>query len=211
LLAIPLIISTYFLISKAVNNKESQPNLTEPKLSTTLKKQKEPEKKALTTETNVNKAANKDESAEQGASKKAETEQKVATKTKQNQQPSPRNTKKISKKKSSKNIVKDKSDKCSVSLLVNKGASAKTYPTKLACSSTVFDLLKTASAQYGFSLKYKNYSFGVFITEIDGLKEDKASSMYWLYYINGNLANKGASEKKINEGDKILWKYEKTN
>jgi len=99
-----------------------------------------------------------------------------------------------------------------VKLIIDKGSrSKKTYSVRVPSKSTVFTVLKTASKKHKFSLKYSKYSYGVFIEKIAGLKNNPAKSMYWLYYINGKLSNLGASSKKIKKGDRILWKYERTN
>ena len=99
--------------------------------------------------------------------------------------------------------------KIKVTLKINKGSGQKDFPTEVASKSTVFVVLKTASLKYDFSLTYTNYAYGAFIEEIDGVRSDKNQSMYWLYYINGKLANLGVSSQKVKEGDVILWKYEK--
>ena len=55
----------------------------------------------------------------------------------------------------------------------------------------------------------KTYSgMGKFIEEINGLKNNGNQS--WIYYVNEIEAQVGVSNYKINKGDIISWKYEKS-
>ena len=97
-----------------------------------------------------------------------------------------------------------------VELLIEYGTK-KTYSIEVPAGSTVYDLLKEASSKHNFSLDASNdSSYGAFIEEIDGVRNDPKAGKYWLYYLNGKLANLGASSQKLSAGDKVLWKYEKT-
>ncbi|MXQ48635.1 DUF4430 domain-containing protein [Streptococcus pneumoniae] len=50
-----------------------------------------------------------------------------------------------------------------------------------------------------------------FVTEIDGHKQDPAKNLYWMYKVNGKMANKGAEENTVKDGDKIEFYQEVTN
>ncbi len=50
---------------------------------------------------------------------------------------------------------------------------------------------------------------GEFITSINGVKNSNTQS--WIYYVNGVEAQVGVSNYKINTGDIVSWKYEKSN
>ncbi|MGO2083217.1 DUF4430 domain-containing protein [Vagococcus sp.] len=45
-----------------------------------------------------------------------------------------------------------------------------------------------------------------FVTEIDGIKQNENEKKYWMYYINGKEATKGANEIKVQKNDKIEWR-----
>ena len=97
-----------------------------------------------------------------------------------------------------------------VELLIEHGTK-KTYSMEVPAGSTVYDLLKEASSKHNFSLDASNdSSYWAFIEEIDGVRNDPQAAKYWLYYLNGKLANLGASSQRLSAGDKVLWKYEKT-
>lgn len=203
LLALPLIIVLFVLISNAVVPKKAADNSKPPAQKQALKKLEAKPKKTV-------KKSSKPKANEAIKKSKIKTAEpssnQVAVKTKTSSSKS--SSKTSSSSKNSKQII---NPKIKVSLVVDKGSSSKTYPTDVKEGETVFDVLKTASSKYGFSLKYTNYSYGVFIEEIDSLANNPANSMYWLYYMNGKLASLGASAQKVKEGDDILWKYEKTN
>ncbi len=48
-----------------------------------------------------------------------------------------------------------------------------------------------------------------FITSINGVSQDASSGRYWLYYVNGELGQVGASQYAVEDGDIITWKLEK--
>lgn len=52
----------------------------------------------------------------------------------------------------------------------------------------------------------KQYSFGDMVEAVDGVKG--GDGRYWIYYVNGETAKVGASDYKLKEGDKILWRLE---
>lgn len=50
-----------------------------------------------------------------------------------------------------------------------------------------------------------------FVTEIDGHKQDPSKNLYWMYKVNGKMADKGAEEKIVKDGDKIEFYQEVAN
>ena len=106
----------------------------------------------------------------------------------------------------------DDSSKIHVMLAIDSGSRRLELPVSLEEGSTVFRLLQQASSQYGFSLGYSDdSSYGAFIEELDGVRNDPGSGSFWLYYVNGNYAILGASSQTLSEGDVILWRYENTH
>ena len=97
------------------------------------------------------------------------------------------------------------SNNIQVSLIVQD----KKYETKIQKGRTVFDLMKRIKEENKeFDFKYEEHAgLGIFINEING--KIGGGGGYWIYYINGAEANVGISNYKINNGDKISWKYEK--
>ncbi len=99
--------------------------------------------------------------------------------------------------------------------IIDKGVGDKLYYTRYLAApnekQTVFDALKTLSKENNFELKYNNnYSFGVFVESIEGVKNGNQGK-YWQYYINGKLGEVAADKKEIKAGDKVEWKFEKAN
>jgi hypothetical protein len=48
-------------------------------------------------------------------------------------------------------------------------------------------------------------SGGKFVTAIEGVEQDEGKNLFWLYYVNGKPADKGAAEVKLAAGDVEWW------
>jgi hypothetical protein len=84
----------------------------------------------------------------------------------------------------------------------------KNYTTKIKEGSSAYDLMNQLKTQ-GFIFSATKYSdLGFFVTEINGVKEDRKNHTYWTLYVNGKEAMVGASQLILKEGDSIEWKYE---
>jgi hypothetical protein len=66
---------------------------------------------------------------------------------------------------------------------------------------TALDLLKE-----NHNVELQSYSFGDMVVGIEGVKAD--SSNFWAFYVNGNMAQVGASQYVTKDGDVIEWKLE---
>lgn len=80
------------------------------------------------------------------------------------------------------------------------------YKVDVKSGDNAFLLLKRAATKNGFTIKYDTYSFGVFVTEIGGIKP--SATQYWAFYYNGQFSNVGASDQKISTNDTTFWKLE---
>jgi hypothetical protein len=95
-----------------------------------------------------------------------------------------------------------------VKLIINTGEAKHEFSASLEKDATVFSLLKKLNTENNFSLKYQESSMGVFIEEIYNVKNDAAQNKYWLYKVNGESANVGASSYQLKEGDVVEWNFE---
>lgn len=76
--------------------------------------------------------------------------------------------------------------------------------------TTVYDFMDKLRTEGKINFTEKNYAgMGKFIDSINGVKNN--GSQNWIYYVNGIEAQVGVSNYKINKGDVVSWKYEKTN
>ncbi len=48
-------------------------------------------------------------------------------------------------------------------------------------------------------------SGGKFVTAIEGVGQDAKKKLAWLFYVNGDMAEKGAAEIKLSPGDVEWW------
>ncbi|MFH1048897.1 MAG: DUF4430 domain-containing protein [Patescibacteria group bacterium] len=83
------------------------------------------------------------------------------------------------------------------------------YILREGVKQTVFDALKDISVTKSFDLKYNNnYSYGVFVESIAGVKNGDEGK-YWQYYVNDKLGEVAADKKEVKAGDKVEWRFEK--
>ncbi len=99
-----------------------------------------------------------------------------------------------------------------VSLAVKTPTTSKQYSLPLPASqASVADVLRQWGQTPAVSLITQDYggSLGIFVEEINGVKNDPQSKFYWTLYINGKRSSVGASSTIVQAGDKIEWSYEK--
>jgi hypothetical protein len=94
-----------------------------------------------------------------------------------------------------------------VSLLINNGSDQLNFNEKVKNGSTVFDLLKQLSQEGKFILSYQTSSMGVFVKGIGQVENDNKNNKFWMFKVNNQLANVGASSYILKEGDKVEWDY----
>lgn len=87
----------------------------------------------------------------------------------------------------------------------------KNYSLQIKENSTVYDAMKLLSDQGSVSFVTKEFKgLGYFIQEMNGIKNDTSSGIYWFYYVNGKPAKIGISNFILKANDLITWKYEKS-
>ena len=91
-------------------------------------------------------------------------------------------------------------------LLIDNGTGEpQTFKMEVGEKTTVFDLLK----QTEIALDYTEYDIGIFIKAI-GDKENGQNGKYWLYYVNGEMPQVAVDKNKVNPGDKVEFRFEKS-
>lgn len=46
------------------------------------------------------------------------------------------------------------------------------------------------------------------MTELEGIKQDKEKNQYWMYYVNGEMAEVGIGDYLPKENDQIEFRFE---
>ena len=64
---------------------------------------------------------------------------------------------------------------------------------------------QTAMQSLDHVTKLETASGGKFVTEIEGVAADDAKKLAWLYYVNGEAAQVGATETKLEPRDVEWW------
>lgn len=84
------------------------------------------------------------------------------------------------------------------------------YTDTITEKMSVYDFMSQLRSEGKINFTEENYiGMGKFIESINGIKN--SSSLVWIYYVNGVEAKLGISNYKINPGDVVSWKYEKSN
>ena len=86
-----------------------------------------------------------------------------------------------------------------------------TFEAEVKDGMTAFDLLKQGVKALGLDFQSKDYGeMGVLVEKI-GDKKNGDDGKYWMYYINGALAQVAANKQELKAGDKVEFKFEKSN
>jgi len=96
-------------------------------------------------------------------------------------------------------------------LIINDGSGNKQTTVVLDGEAmTALQILRQGAAKLDLELQTKEYEFGTAVEGIGG-KIGGAEGKYWLYYINGQMANVGVDAQAVQAGDKLEFKYEKSD
>lgn len=77
----------------------------------------------------------------------------------------------------------------------------------LSEDKTVYEAMEEMVKENKISVEFKQFSgLGAFVQSIDGLAPQ--DNQYWIYYLNGKIANVGISLTKLKNDDVITWRYE---
>lgn len=93
-------------------------------------------------------------------------------------------------------------------------AGSKKFSIEFKEGETIFEVMRRAKNRNDMNFKYENGDYGVFVTEINGVKNgsdsDWTQNKYWILYVNGKSSNEGCSSRKLTTEDTLVeWKYEK--
>ncbi|MFA6257949.1 MAG: DUF4430 domain-containing protein [Candidatus Paceibacterota bacterium] len=84
------------------------------------------------------------------------------------------------------------------------------FEDTIAGKISVYDFMSKLQNEGKINFTEKDYvGMGKLIVSINGIKNNGNEN--WIYYVNGVEAQVGVSNYKINLGDIVSWKYEKSN
>ncbi|MFH1237117.1 MAG: DUF4430 domain-containing protein [Candidatus Aenigmatarchaeota archaeon] len=87
-----------------------------------------------------------------------------------------------------------------VKVIIDDGVKVSTYDVALIQMETAFDALKHVA-----SVDYNMYSTGIFITGINGIKQN--TGHYWMFFVNDEMPDVGSDFYYPVSGDVIKFKY----
>ena len=86
-----------------------------------------------------------------------------------------------------------------VTLILKTEKESKKKSVEFKKGDTVLDVLKEI---------YPVQENDGFITEIDGISQDKEKGIYWMFDVNGKIGEKAANQLKVQDGDEIKFYQE---
>jgi hypothetical protein len=95
-------------------------------------------------------------------------------------------------------------------LVIRGGGWTIDYQAAGTRNNTAFSVLREASIVQGFELDWVDYDWpyeDVFVTSINGTRNNGAANLWWQYCVNGAYADVGALHRAIDEGDVVRWVY----
>ena len=84
------------------------------------------------------------------------------------------------------------------------------YSPARTSNNTAFSLLREANVTLGFELDWVEYGWpyeDVFVTSINGTRNDGSRNLWWQYCVNGAYASQGALHQEVRDGDIVLWVF----
>ena len=96
--------------------------------------------------------------------------------------------------------------KTKITMRINAGSAAGNYPIDYIDSENTYQLLIKIAQKNHFSVKTKNYSWGIFVEGIGNLVQDGKDN-FWFLYINGKTSEVGATDYLVKPNDLIEWRY----
>ena len=88
------------------------------------------------------------------------------------------------------------------------GMILSTEQFKVKKNTTVIDVLKKATSENEIKLVTVSSGFGLYVKGIGQIEEKICgSSRGWMYKVNGNFPEYGASSYRLKDGDKIEWRF----
>lgn len=95
-------------------------------------------------------------------------------------------------------------EQLSISLTVDYGDSVDTSIVSVDNGSSAFHVLNSSH-----TVNYTEYSFGYFVTGIDGVNQNGTHS--WLYFVNGEPASKAVDQYRMEEGYNLSFRFVSNN
>ena len=96
-----------------------------------------------------------------------------------------------------------------VDLKVDFQGQAENIETRQSVKSglSVFDLLVHCKSVGELDFKHRGSGETAFVSRINDVENQMAGGLNWLFYVNGQMADRGAGVVRLNDGDVVQWKF----
>jgi hypothetical protein len=76
---------------------------------------------------------------------------------------------------------------------------------------TVGDLLREAGRVHpGLEFAVRGTGDMAFLTSLDGVANEASNGRFWIYEINGRIAERGIGAQALEAGDRVLWAFKES-
>lgn len=80
------------------------------------------------------------------------------------------------------------------------------YKIDYGTGDTAWNIMIRAQQKYGFIMKYQDYGWGIFVTQLGNTPSE--GTFYWALYQNNQSSMVGITDLKLQPNNTISWKYE---
>lgn len=91
--------------------------------------------------------------------------------------------------------------------VVDKDKQIKKYSGKTD-GKYLIDAMDELVRQGNFSYSGEDSVYGIFVTEINGIKTEDTTKAYWAFYVNDKYCQHGVSSQSVSDGDNFRIQYE---
>lgn len=102
----------------------------------------------------------------------------------------------------------DKENKINVIVKIISKNNSGEYSDKVNSGISVLNLMELIGKKYNLSFKYSESKSGMFMEEINGVKNNSSDNTHWMLYVNGKIIKAGISDYKLSDNNIIEWRYE---
>ncbi|MEA1962720.1 MAG: DUF4430 domain-containing protein [Patescibacteria group bacterium] len=103
--------------------------------------------------------------------------------------------------------VEDQAKEISVILKINNKQDERIFEHSIQEGKTAFDLMKELQNKDSIEFDYKESNVGVFVNSINNIENNVSDNIFWMFYVNDEMANVGIGAYDLQNGDVIEWKY----
>ncbi|MFW6110043.1 MAG: DUF4430 domain-containing protein [Patescibacteria group bacterium] len=105
------------------------------------------------------------------------------------------------------NILREEEKETATLVIADGDEVLQEIEVSLEKEDTVLALMNRADLDF----EYEEYNTGVLVTSISGLENNAEEGKYWIYYVDGEKGDSGASDYVVQPDQVIKWRFEEVD